>query len=204
MSDSSLHTAHLHGFLDRIRAGDAAALDELLKRVSGKLERLARKLLKHFPRVGRWAEFEDVLQSATLRLIRALYEVRPASMREFYGLAAVQIRRELLDLTRQLYGPHGPGANLAPDVVEDSARGGALEPAYHDERVELENWCRFHQEVENLPAEEREVVGLIFYHQWKTEAVAELFGVSIRTVQRRWLTAIEHLRQTLDDSAERR
>jgi RNA polymerase sigma-70 factor (ECF subfamily) len=78
--------------------------------VCGRLERLARKMLRRFPGVHRWAETGDVLQNALLRLLRALQEVRPESVRGFFGLVAEQMRRELLDLARHFCGPQGLGA----------------------------------------------------------------------------------------------
>ena len=45
--------------------------------------------------------------------IRALGEVRPPTAADFFRLAAVQIRRELLDLARRYSGAHGLGANHA-------------------------------------------------------------------------------------------
>jgi RNA polymerase sigma factor (sigma-70 family) len=48
--------------------------------------------------------------------------------------------------------------------------------------------------VAKLPAQEREVVGLAFYHGWSQAEVAELFGVSERTVQRWWQSALLKLR----------
>jgi RNA polymerase sigma-70 factor (ECF subfamily) len=100
MPHSSLDTTQLQALLDRIRAGDTAARDELLRSVVGRLEGLARKMLRGFPLVRRWNETDDVLQNALLRLLRALETVNPASTRAFFGLAAAQIRRELLDLRR--------------------------------------------------------------------------------------------------------
>ena len=46
MSDPSLHTTQLHGWLARMRAGDLSAREELLRNVCGRLERLARKMLQ--------------------------------------------------------------------------------------------------------------------------------------------------------------
>jgi RNA polymerase sigma factor (sigma-70 family) len=43
--------------------------------------------------------------------------------------------------------------------------------------------------MEQLPAEEREVVGLTFYHGWTQAQIAELFGVDERTIRRRWRAA---------------
>jgi RNA polymerase sigma-70 factor (ECF subfamily) len=60
------------------------------------------------PRVARWVDAEDVLQNA---LLRALETMRPESTRAFFGLAAEQMRRELLDLARHYCGPEGEGAH---------------------------------------------------------------------------------------------
>jgi RNA polymerase sigma factor (sigma-70 family) len=191
MSSSSLHTAQLHNWIARMRAGDLSAREELLRSVCTRLERLARKMLQRFPGVQRWVEPEDVLQNSLLRLLRALESVQPESMREFFGLAAEQMRRELLDLVRHFYGPLGHGAHYDSAIHHDDERTAGNEPADHtDEPGELERWTRFHEEVERLPVEEREVVSLIFYHGWEQAAVAELLQVSDRTVRRRWESAL--------------
>ncbi len=188
MSESSVDTIRLHAWLRRIEAGDLAARDELLGGVCRRLEGLARKMLRRFPRVGRWAQTDDVLQNSLLRLLRALQDIRPDSMRSFYGLAAAQMRRELLDLVRHFYGPQGVGANH--DSQADTPNRGALNPVENtDGDADLEQWSAFHEAVELLPAEEREVVGLVFYHGWTQGQVAELFGVDERTIRRRWRSA---------------
>src|SRR4051794_9362283 len=107
MPDEAGKTIRIFQWGDRMRGGDPAARDELLRATCGRLERLARKMLRRFPGVHRWAETGDVLQSALLRLLRALEQVRPASTRDFFGLAAEQMRRELLDLSRRFHGPRG-------------------------------------------------------------------------------------------------
>jgi RNA polymerase sigma-70 factor (ECF subfamily) len=199
MADRPVDTLALRGWLSRIEAGDPAARDELLRGVAGRLERLARKMLRQFPQVRRWAQTDDVLQGAALRLLRALGEVRPANTREFFGLAALQLRRELLDLAKHFYGPHGAGANHASQAPGDGPPGQAREPAdRRGDAEELERWCAFHREVERLPAEEREVVGLVFYHGWTRAQVAELFQVAERTVRRRWEDAMVKLHAALN------
>jgi RNA polymerase sigma factor (sigma-70 family) len=56
--------------------------------------------------------------------------------------------------------------------------------------------------VDNLPLEEREVVGLIYYHGWTQQQIAELFNVSVRTVRRRWDTARQRLRAMLQNDID--
>jgi RNA polymerase sigma-70 factor (ECF subfamily) len=194
VSEEQVNTIQLNAWVDRMRAGDLAARDELLHSVCDRLERLARKMLRKYPSVQRWAETGDVLQSSLLRLLRALEQVRPGSVREFFGLAAEQMRRELLDLARRYHGPRGIAANhdsVGPDApVPDAAAPG-------DDAAEMRRWTVFHEEVERLPAEEREVVALVFYHGWTQVQVSELFQTSVRTVQRRWESAMVTLRAAM-------
>jgi RNA polymerase sigma-70 factor (ECF subfamily) len=200
MTGPSQQTNQFRHWLERMRGGDLAARDELLRAYSGRLERLARKMLRGYPAVRRWVETGDVLQNSLLRLLRALGEVSPASEREFFSLAGEQMRRELLDLGRHFYGPQGQGANHASHAHLPSG-GEPPEPADRaEEASELERWRSFHEEVARLPAEEREVVGLVFYHGWTQAQVAELLGLSERTVRRRWEAALARLHGRLDET----
>src|SRR5947209_7323531 len=105
-----------------MQAGDPSAREELLRSLGDRLERLARKMLGRFASVRRWADTGDVLQSALMRLLRALTEVRPASMRDFFGLAAEQMRRELLDLARHFNRGTGAAAGPPASLPEGDAQ----------------------------------------------------------------------------------
>ena len=50
------------------------------------------------------ADTGDVLQNSTIRLLRSLQTMRPATTRDYFNLAAVHIRRELIDLARRCKG----------------------------------------------------------------------------------------------------
>jgi len=189
-----MHTTQLHQWVDQIRGGNLAARDELIRAVGKRLQELASRMLRKYPTVARWAETGDVFQSAAMRLLRSLEEVRPASTRDFYSLAAVQMRRELLDMARHYGGPQGHGRNHRSNAGDDSAP----EPVV-SEADDIDRWGRFHEAVEGLPAEEREAIGLVFYHGWTQAQVAELMQVSERTVQRWWKTGLEVLRQKVGD-----
>ncbi|MGL4421832.1 MAG: RNA polymerase sigma factor [Gemmataceae bacterium] len=195
MADSS---NQLQPILDRLHHGDPTARDELFQHVAGRLERLTRKMLHHFPTVHRWAGTDDVLQGALIRLLRSLETVRPATPREFLGLAAEQIRRELIDLARQLYGPQGLGANHASRYgAEGSGDPLAAQPERTDEPSLLGAWCEFHEQVRGLPPDEREVIDLLFYQELTQAQAAALLQVTVRTVQRRWQSALLRLHSVL-------
>jgi RNA polymerase sigma-70 factor (ECF subfamily) len=193
-------TANLQRWLARTRTGEQAAADELLRAAWDRLERLARAMLGRFPAVHRWAETGDVLQSALVRLVRALEKVEPTSTREFFGLAAEQMRRELLDLARSYRGACGLGANhasVAHRPGEDSSAVPWDPAAPASGHEELERWAAFHEAVERLPAAEREVVALVFYHGWTQTQIAELFGMDERTIRRWWRSACGQLHEAL-------
>lgn len=181
----------LQGLIDLANAGDAAAWGELLAHSCERLRRLARKMLKGYPDLRRWEGTDDLLQNSLLRLHRALREVNPSSVRHFFNLATVQIRRELLDLADHHFGPHGDAANHHTDgPCLAAGEDGALDrQAVADEPTSLDGWTEFHARIEALPEEEREVVGLIWYEGLAQEEAAAVLGVSVRTVKRRWQSA---------------
>jgi RNA polymerase sigma factor (sigma-70 family) len=199
MPDSSLHATQLRRWVQRIRAGDLAARDEMLRAVHDRLERLARKMLGRFPDVGRWEETGDLLHNALLRLLRALQKVEPTSVRDFFGLAAEQMRRELLDLARHCRARRMQGPSHAPGPEGSDAGVVAPDPPAAADPDDLEKWCAFHAAVERLPVAEREVVGLIYYHGWTQAKVADHLCMSKRTVQRHWAVAMLKLHELLKD-----
>ncbi len=191
MVDSS--AAGLQPLLQLACEGDAAALDELLRHSAQRLTDLARHMLRGFPGVRRWADTDDVLQNALIRLVSALREVRPASPREFLGLASLQIRRELIDLARHYYGPQGQGANYQTHGGDLTSSPTARAADVNHDPSSLAEWHEFHEKIGTLPDEEREAVSLLYYQGLSQAEAAELLGVSVRTVQRRWHAALEQL-----------
>jgi RNA polymerase sigma-70 factor (ECF subfamily) len=201
MADHSDQSVQIQRWIDRLRAGDESARKELLNSACERLTRLTRKMLKGYPRVKRWEQTDDVLQNAALRLYRALADVRPASATDFFRLAAVNIRRELLDLAKHYYGPRGLGANYAsPGKSPSSASAsdvGLDPPDAAGDPDRLAAWTEFHQQVERLPEEERAVFDLLWYQELTQAEAAALLHTSLRTVKRRWTSARLKLHQAL-------
>lgn len=182
-------SVELQQCLERMHQGDEDARRQLLTITCDRLKRLTRKMLNEEQRVHRWEETDDVMQNAMLRLWRMLSEVTPPTLRDFFRLAALQIRRELIDLARHYYGPQGLGAHYDSRAANETDRSDAIAfdpPESGSAMADLERWFTFHEAVENLPPEEREVVSLIFYHGWTQVEVAALLQVSEKTVRRRW------------------
>ena len=186
-------STHLQQLLDRYQSDQPEAFDELITYASKRLRSLARKMLARYPHVRRWEETDDVMQAALLRLHRSLAEVRPDSKRAFFGLAATQMRRTLIDLARHYYGAHGHGKNyqsVAGNQTESFAGGDAIDRAAaakqtQDEPATLQGWTDFHEAIDKLSEEEKEVISLVWYGGMMQKEVAQLLDVSERTVIRR-------------------
>ena len=180
-------TTQLQHWLDQARQGGAKASEALVQHACERLRHLTSKMLHGYPAVHRWEQTDDVLQNALLRLHRTLAKVQPETVRGFFQLAAKLIRHELIDLGRHYLGPQGLGANHVsePDFV-----------AVQD-RVRTCN--AFHELVESLAVEEREVVDLMFYQGMTEREAASALSVSERTVKRRWRSAKVKLYQGLQD-----
>ncbi len=188
-------TVHLQRCLERLQAGDESARNDLLNGVCERLRRLTQAMLRDYRRLKRWEQTDDVLQSALLRLYRALESVAPATLREFYRLAALQIRRELIDLARHYFGPESAGIHhLSSDGEVPTVAG----PADSTDRPDrLADWAEFHEQAGKLPDEEQEVFDLLWYQELTHAQAAALLNVSTKTVQRRWHSACLRLHEAL-------
>lgn len=177
-------------YAGRVQRGDEQVSAWLVERTSERFESLARHMLRGFPQVRRWEQTGDVVQNASLRLLRALEQIELESPRHFLSLAATQIRRELIDLARHYQGPQGLGANHAsqwkePNRDDTNAHSEPIDP-HSESPAELAVWCELHESIDSLPSEERDVCVMMFYHGLTQNEAAELLGVSERTVRRRW------------------
>jgi RNA polymerase sigma-70 factor (ECF subfamily) len=192
-------TTQLQRYLERLQQGDAGARHDLLNATCERLGQLTRLMLRDYPRVKRWEETGDVLQNALVRLYRALEQVTPPSPRDFFRLATLQIRRELIDLVRHYYGAEGEGAHHV-STPDKSGQSGVFLNAAPDASPtpnRLAVWREFHQQAERLPEEEREVFDLVWYQGLGHTEAAALLGVAPRTVKRRWQAACLHLHDAL-------
>ncbi len=177
--------------------------DELLELAGERLYELSRRMLRSYPRLRRWEETDDIFQTAALRLHRSLADVRPESPAQFMGLATTQIRRTLIDLVRYHFGPEGKHSRHHSDVVGRDDDNNA--PPLHqratlaDEPETLEQWLRFHQGVELLPVEERQVFEAIWYGNLTQQEVSELYELSVSTVKRRMRAVRLRLGELLEE-----
>lgn len=194
-------TQQLATCIDRLGQGDLQARDDLLSFACGRMEQIARRMLRRFPKVRRWDETGDVVQNAAIRLYHSLGSITPRDARGFLGLAAVHIRRELIDLARKYSGPESHAANSETNCQRlDGEYRSKVDQAADDETIEqLSRWAALHTAAEGLPPEERELFDLVWYMGLGQQEAAAMLGCSVRTIKRRWSSVKQLMRQAAAD-----
>lgn len=193
----------LEASFEALRAGDRATRERIVELMAGRMRSMAHRMLRSFKAVRRWDDTDDVVQNASLRFLRALDETVPESPKHLVNLAALQIRRELVDLVRKHRGPESYASNhdsnsaiVDGEVVMRVAL--AADPYTAD--PEIDRWTAFHDLAERLPAEEREVFELAWYVGADQAEVAAHLGCSVRTVKRRWDAVKRRIRDACGDT----
>jgi RNA polymerase sigma factor (sigma-70 family) len=178
-----------------------AARDDLITLAAERMRSIAHRMLRGFPQVRRWEETDDVVQNAALRLHRALTTVVPRDEKHLISLAALQIRRELLDMARRFSTRDSFAKNLDTNVVHGASKDirhvdvAAADCSESHDRIAV--WTRFHEAIARLPDEERQVFDLVWYLGAEQEEIGRILGCSGRTVRRRWDATKQTLVQAL-------
>jgi RNA polymerase sigma-70 factor (ECF subfamily) len=188
-------TVVVQRYLDEL-AGDAPAepvVRALLDRAVRRLHQLCAALLhRGYPRLTRPPlnlQSDEMLGAVVERLLKALREARPATVRQFFALAAQHMRWELNDLARRL--DNLPAAAAAIDELVPA-------PASSDSGLTPE--CRqMIEAIETLPPDEREAFDLVRIQGITHAEAAEMLGVAPKTVKRRLDRGLRLLTERLGD-----
>jgi len=136
-------------------------------------------------------ETAGVFNDAYMKLHSALDEVRPATVRQFLGLAALEVRRVLLDRIRKM---RGRGQRKRPQMLslqdkqsEDAPDHAVADPDGDPARLTLA--LDLLEAIEGLPDDEREVVELKFFSGLTEVEAGKILAVHEDTVKRRWSRA---------------
>ncbi len=164
----------------------------LLDRSIGRLQLLCANLLyRSYPRLAKPPvnlQPDELLGGVVERLLKAMRSVHPQTVRQFFALVNQHMRWELNDLARRL--------DKKPDLVELHDDQVAAPLSSHS--VLTPNARRMLQAIEQLPDDEREVFDLLRVQELTQAEVADVIGVSPKTVQRRLNRALVLLRKELE------
>lgn len=181
-----------------------AVKDQIVSRAYSRLRIIARKVLGSYDRHELDEETDGLVAEAYLRINRSLEDLCPESVRQFLALSALQMRRHLLDKLRKI---HGRGAQSRPFVVsldgDQPSAGNPLPPVAN--RPSLPAWTSLDilEALDELEERERECLIMQHWYGFTHQEIAELLGISTKTVQRTCNLAFIKLSELLKGYAER-
>lgn len=196
--ESGRTTVAIQRYLDTLNASIEPSMAEpivreLLGRATQRLHVLCASLLRRsYPRLTRPPvnlQATEMLSAVVERMLKALREARPGTVRQFFAIAGRHMRWELNDVARHL-GQTARATDLGEEVAAPPADSNSpLGP----------DTVRMLEAIEDLPSEEREAFDLVRIHGMTQPEAAELLGVSVRTVQRRLTSSVLLLTDKLAD-----
>jgi RNA polymerase sigma-70 factor (ECF subfamily) len=130
-----------------------------------------------------------MLSAVVERLLKALREARPTSVRQFFALAGQHMRWELNDIARRL--------DEQPAAVELDA-GAVPAPSSSDSSL-TPDARRMLDAIDRLPEGEREAFDLVRIQGMTQAEAAGVLGVSAMTVNRRLNHSLQLLAGMLGD-----
>jgi RNA polymerase sigma factor (TIGR02999 family) len=166
-------------------AGEAG--EELLAALYGELRRLARARMARLP-VGNTLQPTALVHEAYLRLAKG--SSRWSGRAHFFGAAAQAMRQILVEQARRKSAvKHGGGQDrLDVDDVDIAVE------------VPVDDLLALDRALERLKADDprkAEIVLLRYFAGLEREEIADLLGVSVRTVDRDWRFIVARLRKEM-------
>lgn len=186
------------GLLLRWRAGDEAALSELLPLVYQELRTLALRHLKG-ERSNHTLQRTALVHEAFLKLVDQR-EVDWKGRAQFFSIASQAMRHILVDHARRKSAKKR-GSRQAPvslDQVLSAEDSDSLGSADLDTDVDFEAIDTALRKLEALDREQGRLVELRFFGGLSIEETAEVVGTSPATVKREWALARAWLQRELD------
>ncbi len=177
-------------------AGDTPADPIIRALLDGAIHRLqllcTNLLYRSYPRLMQPPlnlQPDELLGAVVERLLKAMREARPQTVRQVFALANQHMLWELNDLARRL--------DEQPSIVELHED---LVPAPPSSTSCVSpNGRRMLEAIDNLPEDEREVFSWVRIQGLTQQEAADVLGVSAKTVQRRLNRGLLLLAEQLDD-----
>lgn len=178
MGDERLDPGELTRLFQGVRAGEPEALERVVPLLYDDLRRLARRQL------GR--EFGERTLNATALVHEAYLKlagsgaIAAGDRAHFLAIASRAMRQVLVDHARERKAVKRGGGDWARVTLTDGAWVGEFQP---DDVLVLE------QAIQELHPRQRQVVEYRFFGGMEEREIAEVLGISERTVHRDWMKA---------------
>lgn len=201
--DESRTSAVIQRYLNDLAeaSGDSRAEPVIRKLLAQSVERLrmlcAHLLYRSYPRLTKGPlnlSSDEVLDAVVERMLKAMRQVRPATVRQFFALASQHMRWELNDLARRL------DTQQTAMELRESWGVAAVEPCSDSTApAPSPTLSRILCAIDDLPQEDREVFNLVRLQGMGTAEAAQLVGVSTKTIQRRLKRSLILLAERVGD-----
>jgi RNA polymerase sigma factor (sigma-70 family) len=183
-------------------SGDTPAepiIRELLGKSVDRLDMLCASLLHNsYPRLTRPPlnlQSEEMIGAVVERMMKAMRQVHPTTVRQFFALANQHIRWELNELARRL-----DDRTRAEELHESAIQAPPVEGSIGQTTSSVSpKTVRIMEAIQSLPEEERETFSLVRIQGMTHSDAAAVLGVSVKTVQRRLNRTLPLLVQKLRD-----
>ncbi len=181
----------IRDLLQRLDEGDRGANERLYPLVYDELRRMARGQLRG-ERAGHTLQATALANEAYLRLV-GQEKMGARSRAHFLAIAGQAMRRILIDYARKRASEKRGGKDQRVDF-EDVLDVAGVEPST--------GWLSLEDALKRLETEHPEkvrVVEMRFFAGLTHEEIAEVMGVSVRTIERSWAFARAWLYRELSD-----
>ena len=187
--------------VERCRAGDERALEDLFSRHRDRLRHMIR--LRSTPGLRRRIDDSDVLQEVYLEASRRVDEhlgdprvpffvwLRGIARQKLIDLYRHHLGAQVRDLRREVALPGATSAVLAAQLVGDLDS-----PSEELQKAEVES--RIREALEAMAPQDREVLVLRHFEQLSNGEVAEELRLSVSAASKRYLRAVMRLRDVVD------
>jgi RNA polymerase sigma factor (sigma-70 family) len=188
-------TAAVQNYLNAL-AGDGPAepivralLDRSVRRLQVLCGNLLHRKYRRLTLPPLNLQTDEMVSAVVERLLKAMRTVRPETVRQYFALVNQHMRWELNDLARRL--------DERSNAVELSE--GLVPAPASSESILSPDGRRMLSAIEELPEEEREAFDLVRIQGLTQSEVADVLGVSAKTVQRRLNRSLMLLANELED-----
>lgn len=200
MAEAAADSEETQKLLERIRAGDAEASDQLLARHRSFLHRIVE--LRLDPRLRARVDPSDVVQEAQLDAFCRLADYvrrRPMPFRLWLRKTAnerlLKIQRRHLEAGRRAVGREVPLPAQSSLILGQQLLASGSTPSQHLDRSEVAR--RVRQAVARLPPADHEILVMRDFEGLSNQEIGYLLGVNAVTVSKRHGRALLRLRQLL-------
>ena len=166
--------------LQRAASGDRQALDSIYQSLYPELKRVARARLRHQGR-GNEMGTTMLVHESFVRLVNAR-DLRLQDRHHFFAYAAKTMRNIIIDSAREhLAERRGAGAEHL--TLSDADAQAVADTSASEELIRVGDAL---QALQSIDPELAELVDMRYFGGYSEAEIAELQGVTERTVRRRW------------------